>query len=192
MDNANFSVIVANNSPTLSVVDPGSGMQGSQNLVVNILGQYTTFDSTTTFSFGSGITANGPPIILGPTIATQSISIDQLATLGGRSVVATTPDVSGPDATVSGGYFTVTPSLALILAVTPNTAKQGDTPQVEVTGQNTHWDGSTVFTFGDGIVVTRVQVNSHSPTLLCGSLYRLWLPRVRHGCPPRRWAKSPT
>jgi hypothetical protein len=160
VENAQFSVIVANNTPTLSVVDPGSGMQGAQNLVVNILGKYTTFDSTTTFSFGSGVTANGPPTILGPTIATQSISIDQLATLGGRGVVATTPDVTGPSQVVGGGYFTVTPSLALILAVSPNIAKQGNTPQVEVTGQNTHWDGSTVFTFGAGIQVTKTQVNS--------------------------------
>jgi hypothetical protein len=159
VDSAQFSVIVANNTPTLSVVDPGSGMQGSQNLVVNILGKYTTFDGTTTFSFGSGITANGPPTILGPTIATQSISIGQLATLGGRSVVATTPDVTGPSQVVGGGYFYVSPSLALILAVTPNIAKQGNTLQVEVTGQNTHWDGSTVFTFGAGIQVTKTQVN---------------------------------
>jgi hypothetical protein len=160
VDNAQFSVIVANNTPTLSVVDPGSGMQGAQNLVVNVLGKYTTFDSTTTFSFGSGITANGPPTILGPTIATQSISIGQLATLGGRGVVATTTDVTGPSQVVGGGYFYVSPSLALILAVTPNIAKQGDTLQVEVTGQNTHWDGSTIFTFGAGIQVTKTQVNS--------------------------------
>jgi hypothetical protein len=160
VDSAQFSVIVVNNTPTLTVVDPGSGMQGSQNLVVNILGKYTTFDNTTTFSFGSGVTANGPPTIIAPNVATQSISIDQLATLGGRSVVASTPDASGPDQVVSGGYFTVTPSLALVLSVSPNIAKQGDTPQVEVTGQNTHWDGSTVFTFGAGIQVTKTQVNS--------------------------------
>jgi hypothetical protein len=159
VDNANFSVIVANNTPTLSVVDPGSGMQGTQNLVVNILGKYTTFDSTTTFSFGSGVTANGPPTILGPTIATQSISINQLATLGGRSVVATTPDVTGPSQVVGGGYFYVSPSLALIEAVTPNIAKQGVSLEVDVTGQNTHWDGSTVFTLGAGIQVTKTQVN---------------------------------
>ena len=55
LENVNFSVIVADATPTLTVVDPGSGMQGSQNLVVNILGKYTTFDSTTTFGFGSGI-----------------------------------------------------------------------------------------------------------------------------------------
>ena len=159
VDTAQFSVVVS--VPTLTIVDPGSSMQGTENLTVNILGNYTTFDNTTTFNFGEGITTNGPPTILGPGIATQSISIDQLATLGGRSVVATTPDASLASAQVVGGAgFTVTPSLALILAVTPNTALQGQTPQVEITGQNTHWNGSTTFQFGDGIVVTKYQVNS--------------------------------
>jgi hypothetical protein len=159
VDTANFSVVVS--VPTLTVVDPGSSMQGTQNLTVNILGNYTTFDTTTTFNFGEGITTIGSPTILGPGIATQVISIDQLATLGGRSIVATTPDATLASAQVVGGAgFSVTPSLALILAVTPNTALQGQTPQVEITGQNTHWNGSTNFQFGDGIVVTKYQVNS--------------------------------
>jgi hypothetical protein len=159
VDTANFSVVVS--VPTLTVVDPGSSMQGTEDLTVNILGNFTTFDSTTTFNFGPGITLNGPPTIRGPGIATQSISIAQLATLGGRSVVATTPDATLASAQVVGGAgFTVTPSLALILAVTANTALQGQTPQVEITGQNTHWNGSTTFQFGDGIVVTKYQVNS--------------------------------
>jgi LEA14-like dessication related protein len=162
VDNAQFSVVIA--QPTLSVVDPGSGMQGAQNLVVNIIGQYTSFDSTTTFSFGSGITTNGPPNIIGPTIATQSISIDQLAQQGYHSVVATTADVIGLGHVVSGAGFSVTPSLALILSVTPNIAKQGDTLQVEVIGQNTHWDGSTVFTFGAGIQVNSTLTVLHSNT----------------------------
>jgi len=164
VENANFSVVVA--QPTLSVVDPGSGMQGAQNLTVNILGQYTTFDSTTTFNFGSGITVNGPPTILGPGIATQSISIDQLATLGGRSVVATTPDVTGSARVVGGAGFTVTPSLAEIIAVAVNTAAQGATITVNVTGQNTHWNGSTNFQFGDGIVVSSKVVNSTTSATL--------------------------
>ncbi len=159
VDFAGFSVVVA--QPTLSVVDPGAAMQGSQNLLVNIIGQFTAFDSTTTFNFGQGITTNGPPTILGPTIATQSISIAQLAQLGGRSVVSTTPDASAANQiTVGGAGFTVTPSLALISEVTPNTAAQGQSVQVEVTGQNTHWGGPTTFQFGDGIVVTKFQVNS--------------------------------
>jgi len=158
VENAQFSVVIA--QPTLSVVDPGSGLQGATNLTVDILGQYTTFDATTTFNFGQGVTTVGPPTILGPTIATQVISIDQLANLGGRSVVASTPDAAPIAQTVGGAGFSVTPSLALIAAITPNTSQQGTAITVEVTGQNTHWNGSTFFQFGDGIVVTSTQVNS--------------------------------
>ncbi len=158
VDNAQFSVVIA--QPVLSIVDPGSAIQGAQNITVNILGQYTTFDSTTTFTFGPGITTNGAPTILGPTIATQSISINQLAPLGGSSVVAVTPDATNSlDVTVSGAGFTVTPSLALISAINPNTGLQGQTyTNVAITGQNTHWDSSTAFTFGAGITVSNVSV----------------------------------
>ena len=166
VDFGGFSVVVA--QPTLSVVDPGSGMQGAQNLTVNIIGQFTAFDNTTTFNFGPGITVNGPPTILGATIATQSISIAQLAQLGGRSVVSTTPDASAANqVTVGGAGFSVTPSLALISAVTPNTSQQGTQICVDVTGSNTHWSGATSFSFGDGIVVTSVTVNSNTDATVC-------------------------
>jgi len=164
VENAQFNVVI--DQPRLSIVDPGSGMQGAQNLTVNIIGQYTTFDSTTTFSFGPDITTVGAPTILGPTIATQVISINQLAPLGGSQVVATTTDTPGGSQVVGGAYFDVSPSLALISAVTPNSSKQGTTASVEVTGQNTHWDGSTTFHFGAGIVVTSVTVNSNTDATL--------------------------
>ena len=161
VDNAQFSVVLA--QPTLSIVDPGSGIQGAQNITVNILGQYTVFDNTTTFTFGPGITTNGPPTIIGPTIATQSISIDQLAPLGGSQVIAVTPDATNSlDVTVSGAGFTVTPSLALISLVMPNVSPQGTTITVDVQGQNTHWDSTTTFTFGAGISVTNATVNSNT------------------------------
>ena len=159
VDNAQFSVVIA--QPTLSIVDPGTGMQGAQNLNVNILGQYTHWvQGTTTFDFGPGITV-GSVTILGSDIASVSISVDQLATLGGRSVIATTGGTQ-----VGGAGFTVTPSLALIKAITPNLAKQGDTITVDVTGQNTHWNGSTTFNFGAGIVVTNTVVNSTTEATL--------------------------
>jgi len=167
-ESVGFNVVVS--VPTLSIVDPGSGLQGATNLTVNILGQYTTFDGTTTFNFGSGITTVGAPVILGPTIATQVINIDQLATLGGRSVTATTTDTPGGAQVVGGAGFSVTPSLALISQVTPNTAAQGATPTVEVTGGNTHWDGSTVFNFGDGITVTSTVVHSATDATLILSI----------------------
>jgi hypothetical protein len=187
VDYAGFTVVVA--QPTLTIVDPGSSMQGTQNLTVNILGQFTAFDSTTTFNFGSGITLNGPPTILGPGIATQSISIAQLATLGYRGVVATTPDAQNLNGvnqvTVGGTGFTVTPSLALISAVTPNTAKQGETPQVEITGKNTHWSGSTTFQFGDGIVVTKYTVNSATDATV-------WLAIPAYAGEGATWASATT
>ncbi len=158
VEDVNFNVVVA--QPTLSIVDPGSGMQGAQSITVDILGQYTTFDNTTAFSFGPGITVNSVNI-LGPTIATATISIDQLATLGGRSVTATSDGV-----TVGGAGFSVTPSLAQMVSVTPNTALQGQTITVAVAGQNTHWNGSTVFRFGSGIVVTTSVVSDPTDATL--------------------------
>jgi methionine-rich copper-binding protein CopC len=183
VDHAQFNVVIA--QPTLTVVDPGSAMQGTQNLMVNIIGSYTSFDSTTTFSFGPGVTVNGPPTIIGPTIASQSISVAQLATLGGRSVVGTTTDVIGLGHIVGGGYFSVTPSLAQISAVTPNTAEQGATPTVEVTGQNTHWDGSTNFQFGSGIWVTNHHVNTPTDATL-----QLYIPPYTTEGPT--WASATT
>jgi len=171
-ESVDFNVVVA--QPTLSIVDPGSAIQGAGNgtpdITVNILAQYTTFDSTTTFNFGSGVSVDGPPTILGPTIAQQNIKVSQLATLGSRAVTATTADTPGGPQVVGGAYFTVTPSLALISAITANTAKQGDKPTVEVTGQNTHWDGSTVFSFGAGISVTSATVNSTTDATLVLSI----------------------
>ena len=159
VDYGYFGVVIA--QPTLSIVDPSSGMQGAQNLNVNVIGQFTAFDSTTTFNFGSGVTVNSVTV-LGPTIATVNISIGQLATLGGRSVVATTADATGLQYQVTGAGFSVTPSLAQITAVTPNTAQQGQTINVTVTGSNTHWSGSTVFSFGAGIVVQNIQVTDET------------------------------
>ena len=139
-------------------------MQGGQHIPVNIIGQFTAFDSTTAFSFGSGITVDaGSTTILGPTIATVNISIDQLASLGGRSVVATTSDVTGLQQVVSGAGFSVTPSLAQITAVTPNTTQQGQSIVVSVTGANTHWQqGVTTFSFGSGIAVQNVVVTDET------------------------------
>ena len=125
------------------VVDPGSGLQGATNLSCqHPRSQYTTFDNTTTFSFGPNVIVNGPPVILGPTIATQSISIPILAPLGGVGVVANTPDAAPIAQSVGGAGFSITPSLALISAITPNTSAQGTTPTVEMTGMPEHAFGT--------------------------------------------------
>ncbi len=157
VDYGSFAVVIA--QPTLSIVDPGSGMQGAQNQDINVIGQFTAFkDGDTSFSFGTGITVNSVKV-LGQTIATVNISIDQLASLGGRSVIATTPSAQGSLAyQVSGAGFSVNPSLAQMTAVTPNTTQQGQSVDVAVTGANTHWSAATTFNFGSGIAVQNVHV----------------------------------
>ena len=170
VDVSQFTVVVA--QPTLSIVDPGSGMQGGQGIQVNVIGQFTAFDNTTTFSFGgtnSGITVTNVKVN-NPAEATVTLNIDPLANLGGYSVTATTPDATNPAQQVVGGAgFSVTPSLATIVSVSPNTAPQGTTNlTVNVVGQNTLWDGATTFSFGADIVVASTDVidNTHATLVL--------------------------
>ena len=165
VDNAQFSIVVA--QPTLSVVDPGSGIQGATGLDVNILGQFTAFDNTTTFNFGSGITVNSVKV-LGPTIAIANINIGIETPTGGYAVTANTPDATAANqVSVSGAGFSVTPSLALIASISPNTSEQGTQICVVMTGQNTHWGGNTVFSFGAGITVTSATVTSATTANVC-------------------------
>jgi hypothetical protein len=166
VDDASFTVVIA--QPVLSIVDPGSGLQGAQNITVNVLGQFTAFDATTTFTIGSpgsGITVNSVHVI-SPTVAEVNLSIGQETPTGGYSVVATTPDAPAIAQVVSGAGFSVTPSLATILSVSPNTSPQGTLITVNVTGFDTHWSPATTFSFGAGIVVTNVTVTGETSATL--------------------------
>src|SRR6185312_8405115 len=167
-EQAYFSVVIA--QPRLVIVDPGSGLQGAQNLEVNVIGAYTQFNSTTQFQFsGAGVTVVNTQI-LGPTIAHLTLNLDQLAPLGGRSVSATTTLADSSVESDTGAGFSVTPSLATILSVAPNTGYQGNgggngaAIQVTVSGEFTHWDATTAFQFGDGITVSNIVVNSANQT----------------------------
>jgi len=91
--------------------------------------------------------------VLGPNVAQVNITISQLAILGQRFVTATT------DGRLVGGVaFTVTPSQAVVVSLSPNTAKQGNSVEATVTGENTNWSPATTFTLGSGIDVTNVGV----------------------------------
>jgi hypothetical protein len=155
VETTSFYVTVG--TPTISLVDGPNGSNGiqGQTLTVNLVGQYTTWTGATTFSFGAGITLVPASIqIFGPTAARMSVTVDILASLGGRTVIATT------GSEVAYGYFGVSPSTANISTVMPNTVMQGTNGFVtHVTGFNTHWINSTSFTFGGGDVgVTSVNV----------------------------------
>ena len=145
-----FSVVQA--APQLTIVDPVTGMQGA-TVTVNLVGSYTGFNDATVFDFGPGITVLESQVF-GGLVAQVRVAIDHLAALGARYITAAT------GAEVVTAQFTVTPSTAVIVAVTPNTARQGQSVSVEVVGQNTDWTGATIFNFGAGTTVTDGVVDS--------------------------------
>lgn len=155
IETTTFQVTVG--TPAISLVDGPNGSTGiqGQTTLVNLVGAYTTWNATTTFTFGSGITVTpGSVQLFGPTAARMEITVDIHAFLGGRTVTATT------GAEVAYGYFSITPGTATITSVSPNTVMQGTNGFVtHVTGFHTTWDNSTSFSFGGGDVgVTLVHV----------------------------------
>ena len=144
-----FAVVQA--TPALTIVDPVGAMQGAA-ATVHVLGQYTAFTDETEFDFGPGVEVTAVEV-LGPGIARVDLAVDQLAPQGFRFVTATTDGVP-----VSGAGFVVTPSLAVIATVGPNTARQQETIVVAVAGLNTHWDSSTNFALTGGINVLDADV----------------------------------
>lgn len=166
-----FSIVDA--VPVISIVDPGTGMQGA-TLNVNVLGQYTTFNQTkTVFDFGPGITVNSQTV-LGPTVAQVNITIGQTAPQGGSNVTETT----GTEVASESNAFAVTPSQATITSITPNTAGQSASVSVTVTGSDTHWTSATVFSFGGGITVASQSVASATSATLNLTIAALATPGV--------------
>ncbi|HEY3826888.1 MAG TPA: Ig-like domain-containing protein, partial [Bryobacteraceae bacterium] len=165
VENTNFTITVG--TPAITMLSPNSIIQG-QTLDVDVIGQYTTFSNSTIFSFGQGISIN-TITLFGPTAARLNISADIEANLGGRSVSAT----SGAEVAFNQVGFSVTPSQATITSVTPNTAPQGTTPTINVTGFATHWvQNTTIFGLG-GIGITNVTVNSPTSATLTLSIAAL-------------------
>jgi len=145
VENTSFFVTVG--TPVISLVDPGSAIQGDTR-DIDLVGQYTTWSDSTTFSFCSGIVINSATVF-GPNAARVNVTVPILQSLGGCGVTATT----GTEVAHNISSFSVTPSTATILSVTPNTAIQGTQNfSVDVTGLATHWVAGTNFSFGSGSV----------------------------------------
>lgn len=81
---------VAGGAPVLLSISPTIGLQGQQNVSVNVTGQFTSWvQGTTTASFGAGITV-ATLTVNTSTSATAVISIDPAAATGTRTVLLTT------------------------------------------------------------------------------------------------------
>jgi hypothetical protein len=151
-----FSVTAG--TPVLTLFNPNSGQQGQQNLSVTISGQYTHFaQGVTTATFGSGV-AVVSVTVTSPTSAMVAINIDPAATVGARNVTLT----SNAEVVTLANSFTVAAGNPVLTQGTPNTGQQGQQNlAVTITGQYTHFSqGVTAATFGSGITVASVTVNS--------------------------------
>src|SRR5579864_7476793 len=145
-------------TPVLTTVVPGSGQQGQSIASVAIVGQNTNFvQGTTVASFGTGITINSLTVN-SATSATANITVQNNATLGARTVTMTT----GAEVASLVNGFTVNAGTATLVSVTPNTGQQGQTlTSVAIVGQNTNFvQGTTVASFGAGITINSLTVNS--------------------------------
>ena len=122
-------------------------------------GLYTHFvQGTTGANFGAGILVNGVTVH-SRRRATVNVSIAADADLTTRDVTLTT----GTEVVTKTAAFTVAAGTPVITTITPTSGQQGQTLDVAVTGQYTHFvHGTTGASFGAGILVNGVTV--HSPT----------------------------
>ena len=144
--------------PSITAVSPISVAQGAtQN--VTVTGTLTSFNSSTIFNFGPGVTVNQVVSINSPVSATVNITVSPIAAAGPRTVTAT---MGNQLAISSTTVFSVAAGPASIASVTPNTGYQNTNGlAVTVTGYKTHFtQASPVVSFGPGITITNVAVSN--------------------------------
>jgi len=144
-------------TPVITKVNPNTGAVGQQNLSVAITGMFTHFVQGSTVANFGGFISTVSLTVNSPTSATAVINISPSATAGPQTV--TIFDPSEVVQLVNG--FTITTS-PVIAQINPNAAQQGTANlSVSVIGQNTHFvQGTTTASFGAGITVVSVTVNS--------------------------------
>jgi RHS repeat-associated protein len=145
-------------APVLTLISPNSGVQGQQNLIINVTGSFTHWvQDGTGASFGDGVTPTSLNVT-SPTSAWLYVNIDPAAVPGPRTVTLYTATET---ATLNNG-FTVTAGTPVLTLVNPNSGLQGQQNEsVNLTGQYTHWaQGTTTASFGTGVTVATLTVNS--------------------------------
>jgi len=148
-------------NPTASIINvtPGVGQTGATLKGVQVTGRYTHFtQATPAVSFGSGITVSTPVTVTSDTLLSVNLTINSKATPGSRTVTVAT----GTEKAQLTAGFVVSASAGLSFSsVSPNAAAQGQTLNVTITGNNTHFaQGTTVANFGGGITVNSLTVAS--------------------------------
>jgi RHS repeat-associated protein len=161
---SNSSALTINPAALITAISPAMGQVGEM-FTISISGQYTNFvQGSTQANFGPAISVGtgtegsfGPVTVTSPTSAVAQIRIGANGNAGLRTVVVQT---GVQQASVVNG-FTVTIPPPAITSVSPSSGQQGQTLQVSVTGQNTHFaQGTTQVSFGAGITINTVTVTN--------------------------------
>ncbi len=155
----NNAFVVQPGTPILLSSAPGSAAQQS-NFDIGILGQYTSFNSGTTVVFPSGGVSNVAVNVTSAQSITVTGVVNATAYPGCGNIVVTTPGQSPSVLTLSGA-FCIAPGPAAITSLTPDSLGQGQTGNIQIAGANTNFlQGTTVGTFGPGISVNTLTINS--------------------------------
>jgi hypothetical protein len=135
--------------PTLTAINPSSGLQGT-TVVVTLTG--TNLTAASAVNVGGGITVSA----FGDTSSTSitaTFVIAATATLGSHAVTVTTP--SGTTTAVS---FTV--AARTLTAISPGSGLRGTTVPVTITGNGGLTGATAVTVAGTGVTVSNVTVTS--------------------------------
>lgn len=162
--NDSITVTVIGGAPTLALVQPQFGGQGT-TVPVTIPG--TNLGSPTVSVLGGGVTVVGTPSVdltsASSPITGLSFVIDPLATPGPRTVMVTTPSgtVQG------GGTFIVTQAVATLGAISPASGVQGSAAPLTINGSS--FNGPPVVTVdGTGVTLTGTPVVNAARTQITG------------------------
>ena len=161
--------------PAVTGANPSSAQQG-QTLDVVVSGQNTNFQQgVTAANFGSGVVIN-TVTVASSNNATVNLSIEPIALTGNRTVQMTT----GTEV-ATGATFLVLAGPAALTQISPNTADQGQTVVVSVTGQNTHFaEGvTTASVSGGGVTAGAVTVTSATAASVSLTVDPLAVPGAR-------------
>jgi len=140
---------------SISSVTPASASQGD-SLNVEIVGSGTTFDATSTVTFSHTGIAVSNVAFVDATHLTATLTIDAAAQLDASDVTVTT----GAEVAIGAGQFHVVvraKPVAALASVAPASGPQGDTVDVEITGQNTNFKATSAITFSStGIAASNI------------------------------------
>ena len=147
--------------PSISSINPTTGVQGQNNVPIEIIGLNLTGTSAITFLQGGNPDPNiavSNITVTNDTKVTAMVSIGENAQAGDRVVTATTPNGTSSAAAGVNNTFTVTPAAPQVTQVDPNQGQRGMTLDVTVTGKFFQ-TGATV-NFGAGVTINSAVVNS--------------------------------